>query len=310
MKVLFISSGRNGNVSVIVRNQGESLKAEGLEVDYYMVKPGLAGYLSSIPVIKRIFKDGNYDLAHAHYSLSGFIAALAGCKPLVVSLMGSDVFQSLFIRILIRFFYYHKWDRTIVKTNQMKAHLKIENAFTIPNGVDLKTFRPMPKLEARKYLNYPEHNPIILFISGLNRPEKNLELAKAAIKALHNNDIELRHVYDVPNKEIPYHLNSADALLLTSKWEGSVNVIKEAMACGCPIVATDVGDVRWVTEGIEDCFLTSHDPEDIADKIKTAIAFNRRTEGRKRIYELGLDSISIANKIISLYNEVINNLST
>ncbi len=306
MRVLFISSGRTGNVSVIVRNQGESLKAEGIEIDYFIVKPGLAGYLSSIPKIRRTFKKGNYNLAHAHYSLCGFVAALAGCKPLVVSLMGSDVFQSRFIRILIRVFYYHRWDRTIVKTNQMKARLKIDKATTIPNGVDLRNFKPITKKDARKYLNYPEYKPLILFISGLNRHEKNLELAKAAIIALHNNDIELKHIYNVPNIEIPYYLNAADALLLTSKWEGSVNVIKEAMACNVPVIATNVGDIEWVIGDIEGCYLTSYDPNDIAEKIKSALAYGNRTEGRNRIKKLGLDSYTIAGRIIAVYKDVIH----
>lgn len=307
MKVLFISSGRNGSVSVIVKNQGESLKDEGIEIDYFIVKPGFAGYISSIPRIRRTFKKGKYDLAHAHYSLSGFVAALAGCKPLVVSLMGSDVFQSRFNRILIRIFSFHLWDRVIVKTSQMKARLNIDKAFIIPNGVDFNIFRPIPKQNARKYLNYHESDPMILFISGLNRPEKNIELAKAAIKVLHNSNIELRHVYNVPHNEIPWHLNSADVLLLTSKWEGSVNVIKEAMACNCPIVSTDVGDVKWVLGDTEGCYIASYEPMDLAEKIKLALEFSKvkkRTEGRNRIYKLGLDSDTIAGKIIEVYKKV------
>lgn len=296
-------------MSVIVKNQGESLKDEGIEIDYFIVKPGFAGYISSIPRIRTTFKKGKYDLAHAHYSLSGFVAALAGCKPLVVSLMGSDVFQSWFNRILIRIFSFHLWDRVIVKTSQMKARLNIEKAFIIPNGVDLNIFRPIPKQNARKYLNYQESDPMILFISGLNRPEKNIELAKAAIKVLHNNNIELRHVYNVPHNEIPWHLNSADVLLLTSKWEGSVNVIKEAMACNCPIVSTNVGDVKWVLGDTEGCYIASYDPLDLAEKIKLALEFSKdknRTEGRNRIYKLGLDSDTIAGKIIEVYKNVLN----
>ncbi len=309
MKVLFISSGRNGSVSVIVKNQGESLKDEGIEIDYFIVKPGFAGYISSIPRIRRTFKKGKYDLAHSHYSLSGFVAALAGCKPLVVSLMGSDVFQSRFNRILIRIFSFHLWDRVIVKTSQMKARLNIDKAFIIPNGVDFNIFRPIPKQNARKYLNYNESDPMILFISGLNRPEKNIELAKAAIKVLHNSNIELKHVYNVPHNEVPWHLNSADVLLLTSKWEGSVNVIKEAMACNIPIVATNVGDIEWIIGDTEGCYITSNDPIDIAEKIKTALTYGNRTKGRSRIIKLGLDSHTIAAKIIDVYKDLVNNPS-
>lgn len=294
-------------MSVIVRNQGESLKAEGIEIDYFIAKPGLTGYLSSIPKIRRTYMNGNYDLAHAHYSLCGFITALAGCKPLVVSLLGSDVLMTTWLRILIRFFYKFLWNETIVKTNQMKELLKVKRAHVIPNGVDLIKFHPMSKENARRYLKYDAKRYLILLISGINRPEKNLELARDSINLINNSEIEFKHIYNIPNNEIPYYLNSADALLLTSKWEGSANVIKEAMACGCPIVSTDVGDVRWITEGVEGCFITSNDPADIANKIISALVFNKKTKGHQKINELQLDSIRTAKRIISIYQKAVLN---
>ena len=115
-------------------------------------------------------------------------------------------------------------------------------------------------------------------------------------------------MYDASYELITYYMNAADVLLLTSLWEGSPNVIKEAMACNCPIVSTDVGDVRWVFGETEGCYLTSFDPEDVADKIKLALVFaeeKNRTNGRKRIIEFGLDTETIANKIIDVYKKVV-----
>jgi glycosyltransferase involved in cell wall biosynthesis len=108
------------------------------------------------------------------------------------------------------------------------------------------------------------------------------------------------HLYDTPNSEIPYYLNAADLLLVTSYREGSVNVVKEAMACNCPIVSTDVGDVRWVMSGTEGCYISAQDHESVAGNIKKALAFGKRTNGRDRILELGLDSVSTAQKIIDI----------
>ena len=108
---------------------------------------------------------------------------------------------------------------------------------------------------------------------------------------------------------MPLYLNASDLLLSTSLWEGSPNVIKEAMACNCPIVTTNVGDVKWLLDGVEGCLITTNDPKDVADKIKKALNFKGRTKGRDKLISLGLDSEHIAKKIIKVYEEVINNTS-
>ncbi len=101
------------------------------------------------------------------------------------------------------------------------------------------------------------------------------------------------------------YLNATDVLLLTSKWEGSPNVIKEAMACNCPIVSTNVGDVKWLLDGVEGCFITTNDPRDVADKINKALNFKSKTKGRDKLFRLGFDSEHIAKKIIKVYEELI-----
>jgi glycosyltransferase involved in cell wall biosynthesis len=103
-------------------------------------------------------------------------------------------------------------------------------------------------------------------------------------------------------------LNAADILLLTSFSEGSPQVIKEAMACNCPIVATDVGDVSWLFGLEPGHFTSSFSPEDVANKIILSLIFsesNKETKGRKRMIYLELDSKSIANKLITIYKYII-----
>ncbi len=306
MRVLFISSGRTGGISELIKNQGDSLVALGVEVDYFLIKPGVFGYILSIFKIRKTFIAGKYSLVHAHYSLCGFTASFAGRFPLVVSLMGSDVYQSYTIRIAIKIFSKIRWNATIVKSNYMKEILNLNNLFVIPNGVDLERFKPLPADEAKQHINYSEGRKLILHFSSPNRKEKNFDLAKKAVKILNRRDVLLMQVYNVPNEDIPYYLNAAELLLLTSKWEGSPNIIKEALACNCPVVATDVGDVNIVIGQTKGCFITNINPVDISDKINTAISFAKRTDGRNRIIELGLDSITIAGKIMEIYNKVEN----
>jgi glycosyltransferase involved in cell wall biosynthesis len=307
MKVLFVSSGRNGVVGAVVKNQGDSLKNSGVDINYFLIKPGLKGYVLGIPKIRKEFKRGKFDLIHAHYSYSAYSASLAGNFPLIVSLMGSDVFMSGIRRIIIKIFSKFLWSEVIVKSKQMSELLELHFAKVIPNGVDLTIFKPILKIDARNILGYPENKKLIIFVSSPDRSEKNFALAKKAINLFSDPEIELRCLYDISSSELNQWLNAADLLLLTSFYEGSPNIIKEAMACNCPIVSTDVGDVKNVIGDTDGCFISSFDPADVADKIKAALDFGRKTNGRERIKELGLDSETIANKIIQVYKEVLKN---
>lgn len=103
---------------------------------------------------------------------------------------------------------------------------------------------------------------------------------------------------------MPYFYNAADCLLMTSLMEGSLNVIKEALACNCPIVSTDVGDVRAFIANVSGCYLTSFDKHDIAAKLNEALSFNQRTKDSEAIKHL--DSECIAEKLITIYKKVLD----
>ena len=135
------------------------------------------------------------------------------------------------------------------------------------------------------------------------RIEKNFKLASNAFDILDRKDVELNIVKNVNFSLIPYYMYAADVLILTSTREGSPNVIKEAMACNCPIVSTDVGDVREVIGNTEGCFLTTFNPEDVTEKLKKALAFAKRTQGREHIKHL--DSNVIAKKIMKVYEKAL-----
>ena len=100
---------------------------------------------------------------------------------------------------------------------------------------------------------------------------------------------------------------SCDALLMTSRTEGSPQVVKEAMACGCPIVSVDVGDVAERTEGVSGCFVVkSREPRDIAEALEKALTFEGNTNGREQTLEHGLTNEQVALKIVDIYNRIVN----
>ena len=318
MKVLFVSSGNKSNnpgkPGAVVYNQGESLKKQGVNIDYFLVKgKGFSGYFKNIRKLANEVKKNEYDLVHAHYSLSAFTATFAmffnRSLPLIVSLMGSDAQLKGMNRLLVKFFSRFSWFKTIVKSKSMQKKLRIKDCSVIPNGVDINKINNIEKeIKSQRKNSIEETNTKnILFAADPEREAKNYPLAQKTMNLL-NNATKLNVVYNTSHKKILEAILNTDVLLLTSRWEGSPNIIKEAMACNCPVVATDVGDVRWLFGNEPGHYICNFDPEDVSAKIKHALNFvkqNGRTNGRQRILELGLDAESVAERLVEVYEEAV-----
>ena len=304
MKVLFISSAKkNNSVSPFVKSQAESIQNKGVEVEFFLIKKkGLFGYLYSVFELKKVIKKGNFDLFHSHYSLSGFTASLAGCQPLVVSLLGSDVINKKIFRKMIPFFSKkYKWKKIIVKTNEMKSKLPELDIEVVPNGVDFKCFFPMKKEIARKKLNWDKNEKIILFNGHKNNYVKNYSLALEAVSLLPFT-VRLVQIMDIKHSEMNFYFNASDLLLSTSLWEGSPNVIKEAMATNTIIISTNVGDVSYLFGSSSNNFITSYDSNEIKNKIVSIYKDKiENNASRDRLTKLNLEGAMVADQIINIY---------
>jgi teichuronic acid biosynthesis glycosyltransferase TuaC len=305
MKILFISSGNVHNgISPIVLSQGKSLENEGIEIEFFtIIGKGFRGYLRNVLRIRNHLRKNKYDLIHAHYWLSGIIASMTGARPLIVSLMGTEARTGRLSRAIIRHFSRNVWDHTIVKSSRIREELNLTKASILPNGVDFDRFKPVTREEARKITSIG-NGTFIIFASDPSRSEKNYSLAEEAVRRAGLEKDRLYIVNNKPHEQMSYFMNAGDVLLLTSFWEGSPNVIKEAMACGLPIVSTDVGDVREVIDDTEGCFITGYDPDEVADKLKCALQFGRRTTGREKIKHL--DEKIIAKKLTGIYTNLLH----
>ena len=320
MNVLFVSSGNSQfGIAPFIKSQGDSLIKAGVDLKYFLIQDkGFVGYLRSIFKLKCRLKKDQADLIHAHYGLCGWVAYLAKPKkiPLVLSYMGSDILPVIKGKIaknapvarFCRALQNHA-DYIVVKSENLKNILKRKTCVSIvPNGIDLDYFKPLAKDDCRRMLGLGIDRKIVLFLGNPEDDRKNFQLVENAFNLLNKIDLILIAPYPTEPDQVPLYLNAADVLIVSSISEGSPNVVKEAMATNCPIVSTDIGDVRWVIGDTPGCFLASRFPEDMALKIKSALEFNDKTTGRSRMIELGLDGDAIAKKIITIYETTLKYL--
>lgn len=314
LKVLFVSSGNHGGMHHGTKEQKQSIERVNINIDVFLVKgKGLRGYLMNIIPLRKKVKKSNYDIIHAIGGHCGLLCAISLFrKKKVVSYLGSDIQEtnniSTFYNIpkeMIRklILYSSKnYSQIIVKSKKMLICLPksvLKKANVIPNGVDFKVFKHINMDDARKKLGLKKEKRYILFLGDKKSSNKNYKLVEDAHRLINNVNVEILSPFPIEHTLIPLYLNAADLLILTSYSEGSPNVIKEAMACNCPIVSTDVGDVKENFSDIDGCLISSYEANDVATKIEKILTLNKRTNARAKISHL--DKYKIAKKIIEVY---------
>lgn len=290
-----------------ISDQIKSIKSISQQVSFthFPIKgKGFWGYLKSLFLLYKKLKEENYDVLHAHFSLSGLVASLQSKIPVVVTMHGSDINnKSLRPLTIITSLLCSKI--IAVSTHLRDKNLSIFNYKTavIPCGVDIELFRPKTKL-AQHDTGMNAQKKTILFSSSFDNPIKNFELLKNAILLVQKYEIEVLELKNKTREQVAELINRSDLCVLTSFSEGSPQFIKEAMACNRPIIATDVGDIKHLFDGTSGCFLTDFTPENLADQIEKVLTHVNKSDGRSRIIRLRLDSNAIANQIVQLYTSI------
>ncbi len=292
-----------------IREQVGSLCEQGCDCEYYHIKgKGIVGYLREVPKLRRRIGEWNPDVVHAHFGLSCLVANLATRRvPVVSTYHGSDINVPSVRRFSKIAMQLSAWNIFVSKRSvdiaQPKKHWSL-----IPCGVSLSDDQLLSRVEARKALGWSTTDKKVLFAGAFNNEIKDPALAKQAIDDLRLKieDLELIELKGYTRQQVNALMCAANCLLMTSKTEGSPQVIKEAMACGCPIVSVDVGDVAGRTEGAEGCYVVpSREPKDIAAALEKVIAFDGKTNGREKILEYGLTNEQVAQRIVRIYEEIL-----
>ena len=302
-----------------VKAQMESLRPLGVEYDVLFIdgRRSRWNYLRTIGELRRRLRAARYDLIHAHFGLSGWVARCQLRFPVLVSFMGDDVLgrpkRNGRITLYGRFLQIAGYalariiPAVIVKSRPMKEKLHLDSAQVIPNGVDLELFCPIARGEARRALGLEGKKKFVLFPYNPAEELKRYDLIQAAVARAREKipELEILHARRVPRARMPLYMNAADVLVLASMFEGSPNAVKEAMAVNLPVVTVDVGDTADLIGPTEGCYLVPRDAAAIAEKIVEVCRRGSRTRGREWIARLAMESV--AQQVIEVYRHVVRN---
>jgi teichuronic acid biosynthesis glycosyltransferase TuaC len=308
LKVLIVCSGNAGYISPFVKEQVDFLIKRGLNIDFFLIKGrGWLGYLLNYLAMRKKIKSFRPSIIHAHYGMSGMLAVLQRDVPVVVTFHGSDINDGGIEKaISLMAIKLSKHNIFVSKTLAQKAG--VNKDFSIVScGIDMGSVFKMDKTECRKKLGFDLNDKYILFSSSFDIPVKNYRLAGQAVRKLGN--VKLIELKGYTREEVNLLMNASDLLLVTSINEGGPLVVKEAVACGCPVVSTNVGDVREIIGDIDGCYVTDFSADEISNKIQLVFNSGKRIDSRNKLYELELDAESVADKIVEIYKNVLGRSS-
>ncbi len=306
-----------------------------------MLIQGLSMFLSSIRTIKKIQKEFLFDLIDSHYvypdGFAGMLLSRYFHKPFVVSARGSDIHQfsqmmmiKPFIKKTLKNSQHNISVCNALKTVMIELGSPAERTCVISNGVDIDMFFPLHKKEARNSLSIDMDIKVILSVGSLI-PLKGHHLVIEAMQKIIKETIDV-HLYiagkgdylqilenkiselklnnfvtflgHVKNTELIKWYSAADVFCLASSREGWANVIMESMACGTPVVATNVWGAPEIITDPDVGILVERNP----DAISTALvdALKREWDRDKIINHVNKRSWKVvANEVKDVFSKVI-----
>lgn len=219
----------------------------------------------------------------------------------------------------------------------------VKKISVITPGVDTKLFQPISKEKSKLYIKANLQHKIVLFV-GRIEPLKGIDVLMYAIKIIHekNKDLkvclwivggdisqkakyrsselkkleQLRKILDITTEvkfigrttqeKLPYYYNASEVVVIPSHYESFGMAALEAMACGIPVITTNVAGISGILDKTHDPLITSsNNPLLLASQIEYLLKNEKAHEQfgldvLDKVQDLNWDNIS--NKIIDVYN--------
>ena len=330
MKILVIGRYKKlfpQNLLPFVLEQGESLRQLGMTIDYMAVR---GNYILAVRELKRKIRAFQPDIIHAHFGLSAITAELQSLVPVVTTFHNGETLNwhvnfltSLFSRRAKHVVYVAQHIYDLV-------YFKAKKHSIIPCGVNMEDCHIIDQAIARQQLGFEDGVKYILFGGGFDNLRKNYAILREAVERIEQapwvpvqggercGNIVCLEMKGLSRADCVLRMNACDLFALPSHSEGSPQALKEAMACNCPIVATDMADVRHLLGDLSGHYVLRNprptkerwdadekSVDELVASVQEALQFNARTNGRDRITELRLSNEQVAEQLIEIYKQVL-----
>ena len=330
MKILEVSRYKSNFADhqlPFVTEQGESLHALGCEVEYFLVK---GNYLRAVKALKRKIRECKPDIVHAHYGLSAITAELQSLVPVVTTFHNGETLNK-FVNLMTSLFSLRAKHVVYVAQHiHDLVYFKAKNHSIIPCGVNMNDCHVIDQIAARQQLGFEDGVKYILFGGGFDNLRKNYAILRDAVERIEQapwvsveggercGNIVCLEMKGLSRADCVLRMNACDLFALPSHSEGSPQALKEAMACNCPIVATDMADVRHLLGDMPGHYILrnprptnerwdadENSVDELVALVQEALQFNARTNGRDRIIEMGLSNEQVAQRLIAIYQSIV-----
>lgn len=330
MKILIIGRYKPQfpqNLLPFVLEQGESLRQLGLDIEYMPVR---GNYFLAVRDLKQKIRECQPDIVHAHYGLSAITAELQSLVPVVTTFHNGETLNWHVNLMTSLFSLRAKHVVYVAQHIHDLVYFKAKNHSIIPCGVNMDDCHIINQIAARQQLGFEDGVKYILFGGAFDNLRKNYAILRDTVERIEQapwlsveggercGNIVCLEMKGLSRAECVLRMNASDLFALPSHSEGSPQALKEAMACNCPILATDIADVRTLLGDLPGHYILrnprmTHERWDADEKsldemtelLQEALQFSGRTNGRDRIIELRLSNEQVAEQMIEIYKQVL-----
>lgn len=331
MKILIIGRYKKQfplNLLPFVVEQGECLRQLGLTVEYMCVR---GNYILALRELKRKIREFQPDIIHAHYGLSAITAELQSQVPVVTTFHNGETLNKHINLLTSLFSLRAKHVVYVAQHIHDLLYFKAKKHSIIPCGVNIDDCQPADQQSARQQLGFEDGVKYILFGGGFDNLRKNYAILRDAVERMEQapwiqveggercGNIVCLEMKGLSRAECVLRMNACDLFALPSHSEGSPQALKEAMACNCPIVATDMADVRHLLGDLPGHYILRNprptkerwdadekSTDELVALLKEALQFEGRTNGLQRIIDLKLSNEQVAEQIKEIYDAILS----